>query len=142
MKKLYLSLLCATILSSGSNIALAKDKVITPAAPQAAEQQIKLTHENLENKLADDLKLTDEQREKANAMRMATREKMKPIMNEMKNLRIKMDKIREENMKAFENILTPEQKQTFKKIKDGRKTFMEQMRKQHERHPMPPMPME
>ncbi len=96
----------------------------------------------MENKLADDLKLTDEQRNKAKELRKASREKIKPLIDEMKALRKKMDEIRKENMTAFEELLTPEQKETFEKIKAERKAKHEKMMKKHHHRPMPPMPME
>jgi len=103
-------------------------------------------HEKREQKLADELKLTDEQRTKTKEMRKAAREKMKPIMDEMKKLREKMDNIRNDNMKEFEKLLTPEQKETFTKIKEERKAKFEKIRGKHHfgphHHPMPPLPME
>ena len=67
---------------------------------------------------------------------------MKPLMEQMKELREKMDNMRKENMKAFEEILTPEQKETFAKIKTERKAKFKKMMKKHHHHPMPPLPME
>lgn len=50
----------------------------------------------------------------------------------MKAIREKMDKVREDNMKAFEDILTPEQKVKLKEIKDKHR---EDMKKRfQERH--------
>lgn len=45
-------------------------------------------------------------------------------MEQMRDIREKMDELREENMKEFEKILTPEQREKFAKIK-------EQMRPKH-----------
>ena len=44
----------------------------------------------------------------------------------------KMDKIREDNMKEFEKILTPDQKKKFEKIKEERKPH--KMDKKHKKH--------
>lgn len=143
MKKLYLALLCATALTCGANMAYAQeDNTMPPPPPHHSEQDIQKHHEKMENKLADDLKLTDEQRNKAKELRKASREKIKPLIDEMKALRKKMDEIRKENMTAFEELLTPEQKETFEKIKAERKAKHEKMMKKHHHRPMPPMPME
>lgn len=143
MKKLYLALLCATALTCGANMAYAQeDNTMPPPPPHHSEQNIQKHHEKMENKLADDLKLTDEQRNKAKELRKASREKIKPLIDEMKALRKKMDEIRKENMTAFEELLTPEQKETFEKIKAERKAKHEKMMKKHHHRPMPPMPME
>ena len=143
MKKLYLALLCATALTCGANMAYAQeDNTMPPPPPHHSEQDIQKHHEKIENKLADDLKLTDEQRNKAKELRKASREKIKPLIDEMKALRKKMDEIRKENMTAFEELLTPEQKETFEKIKAERKAKHEKMMKKHHHRPMPPMPME
>ncbi len=143
MKKLYLALLCATALTCGANMAYAQeDNTMPPPPPHHSEQNIQKHHEKIENKLADDLKLTDEQRSKAKELRKASREKIKPLIDEMKALRKKMDEIRKENMTAFEELLTPEQKETFEKIKAERKAKHEKMMKKHHHRPMPPMPME
>ena len=149
MKKLYLTLLCATALSLGASFGQAKEDNTMPPPPPQMEQgdhfkDMEKHHEKMQQKLADELKLTDEQRTKAKEMRKASREKMKPLLDEMKKTREKMDNLRQENMKAFEEILTPEQKETFAKIKEERKAKFEKMKKGHRHHhrPMPPLPME
>ena len=141
MKKSYLMLLFAASLLSGNNPARA-DEDITPPPHMEFHKDMKAHHEKMEQKLADDLKLTDEQRAKAKEMRQASREKIKPLIDEMKNIRKKMDTIRQENMKAFEELLTPEQKETFAKIKAERKAKFKKMMKTHHHRPMPPLPME
>ena len=143
MKKSYLTLLCATALLCGTSFAYASDDITMPPPPQTEHhQRMERHHEKMAQKLADDLKLTDEQRAKAKEMRQQTREKIKPLIDEMKEIRKKMDTIRQENMKAFEEILTPEQKETFAKIKTERKAKFKKMMKKHHHHPMPPLPME
>ena len=143
MKKSYLTLLCATALLCGTSFAYASDDITMPPPPQTEHhQRMERHHEKMAQKLADDLKLTDEQRAKAKEMRQQAREKIKPLIDEMKEIRKKMDTIRQENMKAFEEILTPEQKETFAKIKAERKAKFKKMMKKHHHHPMPPLPME
>lgn len=146
MKKLCLTLLCATALAYSANIAQAKyDETMPPPPPshmQQTQQDMHNHHEKMHNKLAEELKLTDKQKAKAKEMRQASRKKIKPLMKEMKNLREKIDKIRKENMKEFEKLLTPEQRETFERIKAERKAKHEEMFKKHHHHAMPPMPME
>ena len=77
--------------------------------------------EQMHQKLAERLKLTDEQKTKAEDIRKSGHEKIKPLMKEMKEIRQKMDKVRHENMKEFENILTDEQKSELSKIKAEKK---------------------
>ena len=58
---------------------------------------------------------------------------MKPLMEESKALREKMDKLRQENMGEFEKILTDEQKQKFEEMKkEFRKEFHH--KKPHHHH--------
>lgn len=143
MKKSYLTLLCATALLCGTSFAYAADDATMPPPPQTEHhQRMERHHEKMAQKLADDLNLTDEQRAKAKEMRQQAREKIKPLIDEMKEIRKKMDTIRQENMKAFEEILTPEQKETFAKIKTERKAKFKKMMKKHHHHPLPPLPME
>ena len=73
--------------------------------------------EEMEAKLADKLKLDDAQRVQAKKIREEGRKKVKPLMKEMKEIREKMDKLRQENMEEFEKILTPEQKNKFSELK-------------------------
>lgn len=146
MKKLYLSLLCAAVLNLGAAAVHAEDDKTMPPPPAHKEHRLdkkdmKNMREKMENKLSDELKLTDEQKTKAKELRKASREKIKPLMDEMKTLREKMDTIRNENMKAFEELLTPEQKEAFEKIKADRKAKFDKMQKKPHR-PMPPLPME
>lgn len=78
-------------------------------------------HHGRKDRLADELKLTDTQRQQAEKIRKEGWEKVKPLMDQMRDLREKMDEMRENNMKEFEKILTPEQKTEFNKIKTERK---------------------
>lgn len=140
MNKTYLTILCAGILACGSTLASAKERMPEPAMPPAAHhvKDFKKHHENMENKLADELKLTKEQRSKAKELRQNSRKKIKPLMDQMKDIREKIDTIRKDNMAAFEKLLTPEQKAQFEKIKAERKPHPD--KKKH--RPLPPLPME
>ena len=142
MKKLCLTLLCATALTYGANMVSAQEDNTMPPPPPHHAQQMEKHHEKMHNKLAAELNLTDEQKAKAKEMRQSAREKMKPILDEMKKLRTQLDTIRKDNMKEFEDILTPEQKATFEKIKASRKAKFEKMMRKHHHRPQPPLPME
>lgn len=98
--------------------------------------------ERMHHKFAERLKLTDEQKKQAEDIRKAGREKIKPLMDEMKKVRQKMDAAREENMKEFEKILTDEQKAELAKIKAEKKAEFESRRHRRGEHPLPPRPEE
>jgi len=148
MKKIYLPLLCATALVCGLNPTSAQENNVTP--PPSMEHHIDMSehmekhHEKMAQKLAEELNLSDEQKAKAQEMRQAARKQIKPLLDQMKEIRKKMDNLRQNNMKDFENLLTPEQKETFSKIKAERKAKFEKMKSKHHHghHPMPPLPME
>lgn len=72
-------------------------------------------------KMAKQLNLTDEQKEKAKALREEARKEMEPLMEQKKNLREKTKAIREKHMAKFEAILTPEQKEKLEEIKSKHK---------------------
>lgn len=113
MKKSLLMLLCATSMVLGATAVSAQDaKLDRPMPPR---------HEKMRDHLGKKLNLTEEQEAKAKALREDGFKKMKPLMEEMKTLREKMDQLRKDDMKAFEEILTPEQKAEFDKIKAERK---------------------
>ena len=114
MKKTLLMLLCATSLVLGAAAANAKDKDFEKGPRRPGIEKM---HENLGKKL----NLTAEQETKAKALREDGHKKMKPLIEEMKNTKTKMDELRKENMKAFEEILTPEQKTEFEKFKAEKK---------------------
>ena len=150
MKKIYLTLLCATALTFASHLASAQDNITMPMPPHAihhnngTQHNIEKHHEKMAKKLAEELKLTDEQQAKSRQMRKAAREKIKPLLDEMRAIREKLDAIRKDNMKDFEALLTPEQKEVFAKIKAERKVKFEKMKakRPHGPHHMPPLPME
>lgn len=109
------------------------------------------------------LNLTEEQKKTIEANKIKDREKMAPIMKEIrekqqsfrainenpnltdeqklkekqkvkaeiKTLKSQADKYRQENMKSFENTLTPQQKTEFEKIKKEQKQEMEKKRIEH-----------
>lgn len=75
-------------------------------------------HEKMAKKMAEELSLTDEQQEQAKKIREEGHKKIKPLMDEMREVRQKLDKERKANMEEFEKILTPEQKDKFEKMKE------------------------
>lgn len=109
------------------------------------------------------LNLTEEQKQTIEANKIKDREKMAPIMKdirekqksfraidtnpdltaeqkqkekqkvkaEIKALKVQADNCRKENMKNFENVLTPQQKTEFEKIKKEQKQEMEKKRIEH-----------
>ena len=56
--------------------------------------------------------------------------KIAKIKSEVKALKLQADEIRKEDMKKFEEVLTPEQKVKFEEIKKEKRAQFEQ-RKQH-----------
>lgn len=146
MNKKILMLTCASVLMLGANGAWAQDTITEPMnPPPAPEMQAPKgdMHKMRAEKLANDLNLTEEQRKKAEEIRKADFEKMKPLMEEMKALHEKMDTMRQENMKAFEAILTPEQQEKFAQIKEEHKRKMDERGPRHHgRRPgMEPRPL-
>lgn len=130
MNKVVLSLMCATAILFNAGIAGAKGH--KPLPPQdGKEMQVRMS-----DKLSKELNLTDEQKAQAKKIREEGKEKIEPLMKEMKKLRAKIDETRKENMKEFEKILTPEQKNQFEKIKAEKKLHRkeERMHKKSERH--------
>lgn len=127
MKKVMLTLMCATALVLSAN-ANAKDKKDFPKELPR--------HERMADKLANDLGLTAEQKEQAAKIRQDGREKVKPLMEKAKKIHKEMDELRKENMKEFEKILTPEQQEKFAKIK----TEMKKHDKRRGKGPKGPRP--
>ena len=110
MKKIMLTVVCATVLSMGSfNVYAHKSFPMEKFPPR---------HEMRGPKdFAKELNLTEEQKIQADKVREEGRKKMEPLMQERKALHDKMENVRKENMAEFEKILTPEQKEKFKNIK-------------------------
>lgn len=130
MNKAVLSLMCATAILFNAGIAAAKDHKTMPPK-DVKEMQVRMSE-----KLSKELNLTDEQKAQAKKIREEGKEKIKPLMKEMKELREKIDEARKENMKEFENILTAEQKAQFEKIKAEKKMHRKEkgMHKKGGRH--------
>lgn len=124
MNKVLLSaILASTVMFSGVVKAAENDMPLPPSQEQAETLKHhkgfdKNFHEKMAKKMAQDLGLTEEQQEQAKKIREDGIKKMKPLMEEMRALRQKMDKERKANMEEFEKILTPEQKDKFEKIKE------------------------
>lgn len=114
-------LCCSAIFFSTSN--LNAKELSKPIVPHNIEQ---IHHYKPD--LAKKLNLSEEQKEQADAIRAQGRE-------EIKKLHQKMQEIRKNNMKEFENILTPEQKEEFEKIKSELKTLKKRPFPKHKRPP-------
>ena len=67
----------------------------------------------------------------SNASKLEKIEKIEKIKAEMKVLKIQADKIRKEDMKKFESVLTDEQKAKFEEIKKERKKQFEARKQLH-----------
>lgn len=139
MRKNLLSTIAIAVLLTTSSInAFAETPSASTPTPVVTEQQPihKFDHkshfEKISQKLSKELNLTAEQEEKAKLLREEGHKKIEPLMKEMKALRKKMDELRKENMSEFEKILTPEQLDKFKKIKEEGK---EKFHKKHHRRP-------
>lgn len=178
-KKLILSFAAFAVLTYSANNVLASCPIQAsqPSQPQngcscqpnfngmAPErmEQIKKEHEKRKAEMDARLKLTDEQKSIIEKNRQESRQKMKPLfedlkikkmkLNELNNstlskeekdkqinalkadindLRAKLHKLREENMKNFEAVLTPQQKIEFKKMgQEHKKHKHEKFKKFH-----------
>ncbi len=124
MNKFMMSLLCGCAIICAAQTVSAKEDMPPPPP------QMELMHKNKPD-LAKRLNLSEEQKEKAEAVRLKGREQMKEMHK-------KMQELRKNNMAEFEKILTPEQKTEFDKIKKEHKM----MRKRHRpMRKLPPMGM-
>ena len=120
MKHNLLSLLLATTILSGGAVigqANAQDPVMPAESQIGAHFDREQTHKEMSQKIAQDLNLTKEQQEQAKAIHEKGKKDIEPLLNEMKDLRQKMDEKRRANMEEFEQILTPEQKAKFEEMK-------------------------
>lgn len=79
------------------------------------------TPQQMKEKFAQKIGLTEEQKEKIEKMREEDKAKMEPLMKKMKELREEMRKIRQESRTRFESVLTEEQKA---KLKDMRSEML------------------
>ena len=109
MKKMLVTAVCLAVLSGSVNIAAAQ-----PAEPGNDRPRVEMQNRP---PLSEKLSLTDEQKAQADKIREEGREKMKPLIDEQRALREKMDAVRKANMEEFEKILTPEQKKVFDEMK-------------------------
>ncbi|MBQ8870468.1 MAG: hypothetical protein IJ019_03735 [Alphaproteobacteria bacterium] len=74
-------------------------------------------HKKIAQEMATNLDLTQEQQEQAKQIREKGQEEIKPLMNQMKELRKKLDEKRKANMEEFEKILNADQKKKFEEMK-------------------------
>ena len=106
-KQFFCGALAIGVLLAGT--AMAQKPVALGEAPQVEQIQKrkfdKEHHEKMAKRLADKLNLTNEQQQKAEQIRKSGQAKIKPLLDEMMELRQKIDKERRANMKEFENIL-------------------------------------
>ena len=167
MKKLAL-LFCALCVITGSAHAAAVNDDNTNNLPKKknppTKEEIQKFHKAREAAFDQKLGLTEEQKVQAKELRKQGFEKMKPVMDQirqkkrelrtleesgtvsdankkalekdLKALKKDADKIRKQNMEEFESILTKEQKETLKQMKkEGRKNF-----ERKHKHCPPPCP--
>lgn len=129
MKKTVLILMAGTFLLGSTQLMAKPEPIekpivkseISQGEPMMTEDDALERINDLERKVqkarkdfADKLGLSEEQKKKADELRQKGRERMEPIMAEMKKLREQAREIREENKKEFEALLTPEQKEILK----------------------------
>ena len=136
MNKLFLStILASTVMFSGAiNAAEIKTKPTSLKKDVKVEfpmhRSMNMHHEFRSKTLAKDLNLTPEQEAQAQKINQEGQEKLKPLMDEMRTIREKMDAERTENMKKFEGILTNDQKAKFEEMKKKENQEREQKREQ------------
>ncbi len=137
MRKWFYSVCAAAMMLGITEVCAQENRPMPPAQGLRHEQRM----EQMENKLAQELGLTAEQQVQAKKIHQEGRKMVKPLMDEMKDIRKKMDELRQENMKEFEAILTPDQKAKFEKIKAERhekwKQMKDRMRKGKKMHKGP-----
>ena len=127
MNKKYLMMFtAAAILMAGVTSVSAQPLPPVDGAPAPHHEKMEMRKakrmppdpEKMAEKLADELGLSEAQREQAKAINKKGMEEVKPLMDQMRDIRKKMDELRKENMKEFESILTPEQKTKFDAFKE------------------------
>ncbi len=127
MNKKYLMMFtAAAILMAGVTSVSAQPLPPVDGAPAPHHEKMEMRKakrmppdpEKMAEKLADELGLSESQREQAKAINKKGMEEVKPLMDQMRDIRKKMDELRKENMKEFESILTPEQKTKFDAFKE------------------------
>lgn len=115
MTKLLLTTTLSTLIAFSAYSNAFAEAVANPAEPAQQTEKMPKHHKEMRKrpepeKMDKFLDLTDEQKAKAKEIREQSRKEIEPLMDEMKTIREKMDKIRETDMKKFEALLTPEQK--------------------------------
>ena len=139
MTKLLMTTALSTLIAFSAYSNAFAEAVANPAEPAQQTEKMPKHHKEMRKrpepeKMDKFLDLTDEQKAKAKEIREQSRKEIEPLMNEMKTLREKMDKIREADMKKFEALLTPEQKAKL----EARKKHHEKEFKGGEKHRFPP----
>ena len=120
MKNNMLSiLLAASVISSGVLSVEAYAEDVAPKMPSFGQHMDPVQmRQKMQQKMAEELGLTAEQQKQAEALSEKSKAEMEPLMQEMKDIRVKMDEKRRANMEEFEKILTPEQKEKFEALKN------------------------
>ena len=127
MNKKYLMMFtAAAILMAGVTSVSAQPLPPVDGAPAPHHEKMEMRKakrmppdpEKMAEKLADELGLSESQRAQAKEINKKGMEEVKPLMDQMRDIRKKMDELRKENMKEFESILTPEQKTKFDAFKE------------------------
>lgn len=139
MTKLLLTSALSTLIAFSAYSNAFAEAVANPAEPAQQTEKMPKHHKEMRKrpkpeKMDKFLDLTDEQKAKAKEIREQSRKEIEPLMDEMKTIREKMDKIREADMKKFEALLTPEQKAKL----EARKQHHKKDFKGREKHRFPP----
>lgn len=124
-KKLLFTLLAGTFLSINPLHAqeIIEEEILIESPEPAPKHFDRGYHEARAAALANRLGLTDEQKAKAEEIREDGHKKIAPLMDQMMELRKKIDTERRNNMQEFEKILTPEQLAEFEIIKNKMHRF-------------------
>lgn len=139
MTKLLLTTALSTLIAFSAYSNAFAEAVANPVEPAQQTEKMPKHHKEMRKrpkpeKMDKFLDLTDEQKAKAKEIREQSRKEIEPLMDEMKTIREKMDKIREADMKKFEALLTPEQKAKL----EARKQHHKKDFKGREKHRFPP----
>lgn len=139
MTKLLLTTALSTLIAFSTYSNAFAEAVANPSEPAQQTEKMPKHHKEMRKrpepeKMDKFLDLTDEQKAKAKEIREQSRKEIEPLMDEMKTIREKMDKIREADMKKFEALLTPEQKAKL----EARKQHHKKDFKGREKHRFPP----
>lgn len=130
-KKILSTTALAAILAFTANSAFAQ----MPPPPDGFEgipkQHKMISPQERQQKIAEfenRLKLTDEQKQKIEKNRNASKKKLDAIRKKEMKLREEKKAILDENKKKFEEILTPEQKTELRKIEAERAAKMKELK--------------